>query len=162
MVSINELLKKMIQRIIDLNSNTVNKSVITSIYTKRNFTTTFANGTNWKADSFSGSDAYLFGNTLRIHFQGTRSSSSGAGNITNEHVCTITVKDIVPYISNVYNVTATGMGYGGVASLYTYGLEFSGNNLIIKIGLSATHAAISSTNSCFMMPVLLRASAFGV
>lgn len=106
-------------------------------------------GDNYSAASGS---AYIVGTNLRVYFTATRSSASNVGNIDNEIICTLKFEH-QNKLKNVYNVALNNGTVGGLVSMQTSDLSMDETYLYISIILTATHAATTSINSYFSMPI---------
>lgn len=113
-------------------------------------------GSGWTVNSAS---AYLLGNALRIYFSATRSSSLSAGNNTNELIMTLKIAT-GGRIKNAYNISFVSGSTGPLATGYISGMSLASNVLTVPIYLAANAGALSSTNSYFIIPVILDLSAY--
>ncbi len=157
MISIKNSLKLILERILMLKTNKVNKTAIDNVYANKSLTiTTNASGTKW---TISTAAADLAGNVLRVVIAGTRSAGTAAGNITNEKVCTITI-DSQGYIKGAYGTNSISSSDGGLAGFYTDNHTVSGNTVSFDLNMGATHQAITTTRTWFYVPVILNEDAF--
>ena len=107
MVNVIDVIKTAINKVISLNSSKLTKDKFKEIFcTIRSLPVTSTAGSKWTINS---SGAYLCGTQLRFNFSATRSSATGAGNITNETVGTFTIKHDGK-IKSLYNITSRSTG----------------------------------------------------
>lgn len=118
--------------------------------TAYNLSTTASAGSNYSSAS---GGATLVGNTLRVQFSGTRKTATGTGDITNETICTLSVKH-GGKIKSSYNVGYINGSSGAVAS-FTTSTNTGSDTLTIGIVLSATTAASTTFSGFFAIPVIL-------
>lgn len=103
--------------------------------------------------------ARLCGNQLRFQFAATRSAATGAGNITNETVCNVTVYHDGK-ISEMLNIAFPNGATGGTASFQTLNVAYTGETLSFDIVLTATGVAVTDISTFFQAPVSLNLNAF--
>lgn len=121
-----------------------------SMTTAYNLATTVTAGTNYS--SASGS-ATLVGNSLRVWFNVTRKTATSVGDITNENVCTLSVKH-GGKIKSSYNVGYINGSSGSVSS-FTTSTSTGSEILTITLALAATTAASTNFAGYFVIPVAL-------
>ena len=121
-----------------------------SLCTDRDLPCTVTKGTNWSSVVVG---AALVGNCLRLNLDATRKSASGAGNITNEQVCTVKI-DTQGYVKTIYNMSFCSGSSGPVATFTTTGLAMSGDTLSVDIYMVATERAVTDTTAYFTMIVV--------
>ncbi len=102
---------------------------------------------------------YLVGNNLRLYFNATRASESGAGNITNEVVCTFTANH-GGKIRGIYTVGFPSDGTGPLASFDIVNQSTTTDTITFSVELNATHSALSTTSAYASVPVLLNPDAY--
>lgn len=113
-------------------------------------------GSNW---TISDPSAYLVGNTLRLYFKGTRSSSLASGNVTNETVVTFTITHNGK-INGIYNVTSVNGLIGGVVTFNTTDTSISDDTLSVSVMLTAASTAVTEVNTQIALPVTLNMDAY--
>lgn len=111
-------------------------------------------GSNYS--SATGS-CHLIGNTLRVYFDATRSSSIAAGNNTNETVCSFTVNTggRVIGLYTIYGICANNN-----SAIYISNASVSGDTLYFDISLSSVGIASSAFSSYLAPPVRIDLSKF--
>lgn len=113
-------------------------------------------GSNW---AISDPSAYLVGNTLRLYFKGTRSSTLSAGNVANETVLTLKITHNGK-INGIYNVTSVNGLTGGVVTFNTTDTGISDDTLSVSVMLTAASTDVTEVNSHIPLPVTLNMDAY--
>ena len=114
-------------------------------------TTGTTGGTGWTISSFT---AQLIGNQVRCAYTWTRSSATGAGNITNEEVASVKLK----HSGKIKAAYGTGFSSGSTGSVATYTTADAANDgtyLTFKVNIAATASALTSSSGTFTLPVVL-------
>lgn len=114
-------------------------------------------GANYSSASFS--NAVLLGNNLRCYFTATRSEATGAGNIANEVVATVSINHGGKIKSAYVNSFGTG-SVGSVASFVIANATNDGEMLTFDISLTATATASTEFSAYFLIPVVLDLNAY--
>lgn len=114
-------------------------------------TTGTTGGTNWTVSSFT---AQLIGNQVRCAYSWTRSSATGAGNITNEEVASVKLKHSGK-IKAAYGSGFSSGSTGSVATYTTANAENDGTYLTFNVNIAATASALTSSSGTFTLPVVL-------
>lgn len=144
MVNIIDVLKELVQRVIDLDNNTVDKTTMANFYSKRTITpvsVTWANG--WSKKSL---EVYINGNILSTYVDATRSKATGAGNITDMAICTIKIPASIG-LKEFYNCTSITNGSGGVAAFKSGSATLnSDGTMSYSLYIVSTHAATTRAN----------------
>lgn len=120
-------------------------------------TVTYANG----AWTISGASAYLVGNGLRVYFAATRSSKV-SGNISNEHIGTLTI-NTGGRVKHASAVAFTSGTSGDVASMLVANTTTNASTgvVTVPINLNALGSdGSTSINAYFLMPCVLNTSAY--
>lgn len=119
--------------------------------------TTATPSTNYS--EMTTTDAVLMGNNLRCYFAATRSAATGAGNVANEIIGSITIKHggkIKACYSNTFGNGATG----GLASFTILNAQIDDTTLTFDISLAATGTAGTQFAAYFILPVALNLDAY--
>lgn len=104
-------------------------------------------------------NAFLVGNNLRCDFSATRSGASGAGNVTNEVVCSFKITHNGK-IKSIYAASFVTGGTGGLASFRIYDQSVTDTEATFNVYLTATDIAITDTASIFTLPCLIDVTAY--
>ena len=138
MVNIISVIKTLINKVIALDNNTVDKTTMVKFYSKRAITpvsVTWENG--WSKDELS---MYLNGNILSTWIKTTKSSNTAAGDFSDQLMCTIQIPASIG-INNFYNTSSITSGTGGLASFKTADASLSNGAMKFNVYISSTHAA---------------------
>lgn len=126
-------------------------------------TNTYALATTYEImgdySEFSGSNAVLLGGNLRCHFSCKRIEATGAGNVANEIIGTVSIKHSGK-IRSSYRVNFTSGATGNIATFQTTNENNDGEYLTFDIQLLATHAADTAFTGYFIMPCALNLDAY--
>ena len=144
MVNIIDALKTLTQKVIDLDNNTVDKTTMANFYSKRTITpvsVTWKNG--WSKKSL---EIYINGNIVSTYVDATRSSKTGAGNITDIEICAIKIPASIG-LNNFYNCTSITSGSGGIAAFKSGSATLnSDGTMSYSLYIVSTHAATTRAN----------------
>ena len=157
MISMKKILKAALQQIPSLKEKKITAEAIRKYGTNKDLTITATAGSGWTMGSTL--TATLVGNTLRVVITATKSTATGAGDITNTKIATITI-DHQGYIAGVYDADGVSSTDGHIAGCYTYNNTTSGNTSTFDIAIGATHAAVTTTRFWLNIPVILNIDAF--
>ena len=138
-------------------ANTI--KAIKSVFLSHELPCTVTKGSSWSSAEVT---AELVGNVIRFGLSAERKSGSGAGNITNETVCTVKVATS-GLIDKVLNIGFTNSGTGPVATFQTTDLSWvddAHQYFQFTIRLTATERAVTTTSAHFVMPVALNVDGF--
>ena len=144
MANIINTLKTLTQKVIDLDNNTVDKTIMANFYSKRTVTpvsVTWKNG--WSKKSL---EVYINGNIVSTYVDATRSSATGAGNVDNIEICTIKIPASIG-LSDFYNCTSITNAAGGVAFFKSGSAILNHDGTMsYSLYIVSTHAATTRAN----------------
>lgn len=147
------IIKGYISNIINISKNKANKSSLTTLYGSAiDLNVSITPGSKYA--SVTGS-ASLAGNIIRLYFLADRSANSGAGDVTNEDICTFTITNPNGLIGGYLNTGGTTGGTGGLGVYYTTVDSITSSTIKLRVRLAATHAAINEFNGTVAIPVRL-------
>ena len=128
------------------------KKIFCTVYEVQNFKCTAGSG--WTIDN---SSAYLIGNSMRIYVNAS-GGSTGAGNISDQKVCTITFNDprIVDAAPDISGPNYTSGGPHSLCLVRTAMPPAASFDLY----LTSTHAASSATSFLRVIPIELDITKF--
>ena len=118
--------------------------------------TTGTGTTNWTVNS---TNCTLIGNQLRFHFNCTRSSASGVGNITNETVATFKIKHDGK-VKSIYQNSFSSGATGGVSTFAMANMSNDGTYVYFDIVLCATDIAVTDVATYCLIPVTINTLAY--
>lgn len=160
MLGIKESIKEIFKNIISINSDKLSVDKFKKLYcTKYNLTssTTISKGTNWSIEEYS---VYMVGNVLQVYFNGTRSSNTGAGNISNETVLKFAVKHGGKVTTGLSVGELCRASSGHLSGLYYRYSSIDDNTLQVEVVLASTHVALTAVRGLALLPVRLNVAAY--
>lgn len=119
--------------------------------------TTYTAGSNYS--SASGSNAVLLGGNLRCYIHAVRKTASGAGNVANEVIGTLTIKHDGK-IKAMYRTGFVNGATGGLAAFQTYNETNDGTYLTMDVQLVAADVATTEFSTFFTVPVVINTTAY--
>ena len=137
MVNIISVIKTLINKVIALDNNTVDKTTMVKFYSKKAITPTVTWANGWSKVELN---VYLNGNILSTWVKAKKSSNTGAGDFSDQLMCTITLPASIG-INNFYNTSSITSGTGGLASFKTADASLSNGAMKFNVYISSTHAA---------------------
>ena len=140
-------------------SNTAVYSLLGAMMAMQNaytLETTGTGATNWTVNS---TNCTLIGNQLRFHFNCTRSSASGVGNITNETVATFKIKHDGK-VKSIYQNSFSSGATGGVSTFAMANMSNDGTYVYFDIVLCATDIAVTDVATYCLIPVTINTLAY--
>ena len=157
MVNIVAVLKTLINKLTSLNSTKLSKDTFIQIFSSElDFTRAVTAGSNkWDINS---AKVIWVGHMLRVSLRATRTTATGAGNISNETVAKIRINH-GGIIKNIF--TTTTRNYDGTLASYQTGItKIDDNNFDLSIKLCATHSALKEAYIMDNIPISIDISKF--
>lgn len=149
-----QVLKKIGNAIVSLQNKKMSKEQFNNIMNKSYVLADNTNMTKKGKWTIGNGKVYLLENLLSVYVYATRSPATGAGDITNEEICTFTITDeritYIPSYWGVYQYLTGGVNLGYLSASKT-----GDHTWDFTVSIRYTHAALTSTRYKFQLPITI-------